>query len=85
MVRLKIDKPGKEYAMEHKRKRPPYREFMSWMIINDVSRSEIKDLLGLTDATLSHRLNGTGADFSIEEIRMLLNEYGNGLVDFFLI
>lgn len=67
------------------RKRPPYKEFMAWMIINDVNRSEIKELLGLTDATLSHRLNGTGADFTIKEVRTIIDKYGSELTDFFLV
>lgn len=69
--------------MEQIRKRPPYREFMAWMVLNDIQRSEIKNLLGVSSATLSHRLNGTGADFSIEEVRTLIAHYGEQVAPFF--
>lgn len=71
--------------MEPKRKRPPYKEFIAWMITNDVSRNDIKLLLNLSDSTLSHRLNGTGADFSMEEIRLLIAKYGESIGKFFLL
>lgn len=67
------------------RKRPPYKGFMAWMLVNDVSRKDIIELLSLSDSTLSHRLNGTGADFSIEEVRKLIATYGDSISKFFLI
>nr|DAS21878.1 MAG TPA: SOS-response transcriptional repressor [Caudoviricetes sp.] len=66
------------------RKRPPYREFIAWMVVNQVSRKDIIELLSLSDSTLSHRLNGTGADFTMEEVRKLINAYGEEVSDFFL-
>lgn len=69
--------------MEQKRKRPPYKEFMAWMLVNDISRKDLIELLNLSDSTLSHRLNGTGADFSMEEVRKILDKYGNELASFF--
>lgn len=66
------------------RKRPPYKEFIAWMIVNDVKRQELQDLLGVTSATLSHRLNGTGADFTMEEVRTIINKYGEEVSSFFL-
>lgn len=59
------------------RKRPPYKEFLAWMILNDVSRQDLTELLGLTDSALSRRLNGTGADFKPEEIRTIVAKFGN--------
>ena len=69
--------------MNEKRKRPPYNEFMAWMLLNEVNRNDLKNLLGLTDSTLSHRLNGTGADFSLDEIRMLVEHFGIEVSKFF--
>ncbi|MFK8243885.1 MULTISPECIES: XRE family transcriptional regulator [unclassified Facklamia] len=69
--------------MNVNRKRPPYNEFKAWMITHSVTRNELKKLLGLTDSTLSHRLNGTGADFSLDEIRLMIGEYGNDIANFF--
>jgi len=65
------------------RRRPPYRTFIAWMVVNDVTRKELIDLLGLSDSTLSHRLNGTGADFAPGEIRTLVKTYGADLKKFF--
>lgn len=70
--------------MDQKRKRPPYREFMAWMLVNEISRRELIELLNLSDSTLSHRLNGTGADFSMEEVRIIVDKYGNEVAKFFL-
>lgn len=69
--------------MEQKRKRPPYKEFMAWMLVNDISRKDLIELLNLSDSTLSHRLNGTGADFSMEEVRKIVDKYGNEVTRFF--
>ena len=54
------------------------------MIVNDVKRQDLQDLLGVTSATLSHRLNGTGADFTMEEVRTIINKYGEEVSSFFL-
>lgn len=69
--------------LEEKRKRPPYKEFMAWMIINEVERRDVIDLLGISDSSLSQRLNGTGADFKPEEIRTLVKRYGKDIAPYF--
>lgn len=69
--------------MEEKRKRPPYKEFMAWMLINEVERKDIVDFLGIIDSSLSQRLNGTGADFKPEEIRNLVKRYGKNIAPYF--
>ena len=83
-IRLKKDKLSKGGDSMSQRKRPPYKEFIAWMIVNDVKRQDLQDLLGVTSATLSHRLNGTGADFTMEEVRTIINKYGEEVSSFFL-
>lgn len=67
------------------RKRKPYKSFMAWMLVNDISRKEIQELLNIKASTLAHRLNGTGADFTMKEVRTLVAKYGEEVGKFFLI
>lgn len=69
--------------MEQKRKRPPYDEFKAWMILNKVSRKDLMELLDISSSTLTHRLNGTGPDFMLEEIRTIVAKYGTEVAKFF--
>lgn len=69
--------------MEENRRRPPYKSFMAWMIENDVDRKEIKKLLDISDSSLSQRLNGTGADFTVSEVRTLVQHYGKKIAPYF--
>lgn len=71
------------FRLEEKRKRLPYKEFMAWMLINEVERKDIVDLLGISDSSLSQRLNGTGADFKPEEIRTLVKRYVKNIAPYF--
>lgn len=66
------------------RKREPYRSFMAWMLVNNVSRKEIQSLLNIKASTLSRRLQGTGPDFTIKEVRTLVSKYGEEVSQFFL-
>ncbi|MFS7490218.1 XRE family transcriptional regulator [Carnobacterium maltaromaticum] len=68
---------------DKKRRRPPYKELMAWMILNDVERKDFMKVLNLKDATLSHRLNGTGSDFTPSEIRVLVKTYGKKMLSLF--
>lgn len=53
----------------------PYTKFMAWMKENDVSSNDLADLLHVHKSVISKRLNGTGADFSIEEVRIICVHY----------
>lgn len=64
-------------------KRPAYTEFMAWMLLNNVKRKELSDLLSISPSSLSQRLNGTGADFTPEEIRTLVKQYGKEIGPYF--
>jgi len=57
-------------------KHQPYTKFMAWMKENNVSNNDIADLLAVHKSVVSKRLNGTGADFSIEEVRIICVHYG---------
>jgi len=65
------------------RRRPPYKELRMWMVEKDIKSKDFADLLNLTDSQVSQRLNGTGADFKLEEIRTLANEYGEEIIETF--
>lgn len=66
------------------RKRPPYKEFLAWMLLNDVTRKDLIELLNISETSLSHRLNGTGADFTMDEVRTIISHFGEQVAQFFL-
>lgn len=62
----------------------PYTKFMAWMKENDVKPKDLYELLGLTKGQLSKRLNGTGADFTVAEVRTICLHYGISADDYFV-
>ena len=68
---------------ETKRRRPPYLKFKGWMVSNGISNQNMAVFLDISESSLSQRINGLGPDFSTDEIRKLVNEYGTTLLDYF--
>lgn len=46
------------------------------MAENDIGQKDLAKLLGKTVPTVNQNLNGTGADFSMADIRVICAEYG---------
>lgn len=67
-----------------KRIRKPYHKFKGWMKENQISQQELADLLHINRSKVNTRLNGRGADFSLNEIRKIKAEYNINTDDFFL-
>lgn len=65
------------------RRRPPYKEFRAWMVLHEVEVKDIADLLDLTQDIVYRRLSGTGPDFKLEEIRTMVDEYGEEIINLF--
>jgi predicted XRE-type DNA-binding protein len=66
-----------------KEKRQPYHEFKQFLKENKIRQHELADLLHLSRTNLNLKLNGKGADFSLDEIRMIKKLYGISSDDFF--
>lgn len=63
---------------------PPYTKFKAWMEENKVTNIELADLLNVTKSVITKRLNGTGADFSVSEVRTICMRYGISADVFFV-
>lgn len=52
----------------------PYTKFKGWLRSNDLTYNDVAELLGLSIATVSAKINGQ-SDFLLSEIRMIRKEY----------
>lgn len=62
----------------------PYTKFMAWMKEHDVTAKEIAALLNHSRGAISKKLNGTGADFTLSEVRKICLEYSISADDYFV-
>ena len=54
------------------------------MVENQISQQELADLLHLSRTNLNKRLNGSGADFTLDELRKIKEVYQINTDEFFL-
>lgn len=52
----------------------PYSKFKGWLRGNDLTYQDVAELLGLSVATISAKINGQ-SDFSLSEIKELKNHF----------
>ena len=52
----------------------PYNHFKGWLRSNNLTYNDIADLLGLSPATISAKINGE-SDFFLAEIQFLKNHF----------
>ncbi|MCI1699434.1 helix-turn-helix domain-containing protein [Liquorilactobacillus nagelii] len=64
-------------------KREPYRMLKAWLVENDISQSELADVLGTTPNYLNKKINGTGPDFRLSEVRKINTSLGIPINIFF--
>lgn len=69
---------------EINRKRDPYFKFKGWMVENQISQQQLADILHMNRTQLNQRLNGTGADFTLDEIRKIKEVFQIKTDEFFL-
>lgn len=69
---------------EIKRRHAPYSKFKAFLVENNINQRDIAVLLGKSTSALNQNLNGTGGDFSLEELRILCREFNISADDFFL-
>lgn len=64
-------------------KRKPYRALKAWLIENDISQSELATTLGTTSNYVNKKINGTGPDFRLSEVRKANSDLGIPIDIFF--
>lgn len=66
------------------RRRSPYTKFKVFLVENNIKQSEVAKLLNKSNSALNQNLNGTGGDFSAEELRTLYKVYGISIDKYFI-
>lgn len=52
----------------------PYMKFKGWLRTNGLTYDDVSEVLGISKATVSAKINGT-SDFSLSEINVLKRHY----------
>lgn len=60
-----------------------YTKFRAWMDENGVTAADIAELLGITEPTISKKLNGF-VEFRVGEIRTICNHYSISADNYFV-
>lgn len=58
-----------------KRRNTPYSKFKAYMQENNIRQADLARLLGKTITTVNQNLNGTGGDFSMDDVRTICCHY----------
>ena len=67
-----------------KKRHVPYSKLKAWMSENDVRQKHLAELLNLGISTINQKLNATGGDFSMAEVREICKHYGISADSFFV-
>lgn len=65
------------------RKREPYRSVKAFMQKKDLGQKDFGELLGKSQSSINQKLNGTGGDFTLSEVRLLHQKFGVPMDYFF--
>ncbi len=57
------------------RKRNPYFKFRAFLDENGIKQVDVAKVLGVTKVTVNKKINGTGGDFSLPELRKICEVY----------
>lgn len=64
--------------------RNQYYKFNAWLKENRINQEEVADLIGVTRITLNKKINGSGSDFTLTEVRTIANHFHINANDFFI-
>jgi len=67
-----------------KRRHTPYSKFKAFLVENNIHQREVAEMLGKSVSALNQNLNGTGGDFSLDELRVLCRNFNISADDYFL-
>ena len=66
---------GRSGSVKKKQKiHNPYMNFKGWLRSNNLTYTDVSEVLGISKATLSAKINGT-SDFFLSEVKVLKNRY----------
>jgi DNA-binding Xre family transcriptional regulator len=54
---------------EIKRRHLPYSKLKAYMVENRITQKELSNLLKISAVALNQKINGTGGDFNLNEVR----------------
>lgn len=75
---------GGDYFVTVKRRHAPYNKFKAFLAENDIKQHDLAAALDKSVSAVNQNLNGTGGDFSIEEVRKLCFRYGISSDEYFI-
>ena len=64
-------------------KREPYMKFKGYLVENRIQQVEVANLLGMSKASINKKLNGTGSDFSVQDLKKICIKYSISADKFF--
>lgn len=56
-------------------KRKPYLKLKAYFVERGITQTEVAKFLGIPKSNLSTRINGSGADFRLDEVRKICKHY----------
>lgn len=65
------------------RRRPIYLKLKAFFVEHNISQAEVAALIEVTRSTFNQKLNGLGADFTLEEARVICDKYHLNLDEYF--
>ncbi|MGJ8902479.1 helix-turn-helix domain-containing protein [Staphylococcus aureus] len=68
-----------------KRRREPYMDLKKYMLENSIRQKDLAKALKKSPSAINQNLNGTGGDFSLNEARVLSNDFAIPIEYFFSI
>lgn len=70
--------------MNKNRRRNPYLKFKSFLFEQGVSQNKLAEILGKTPSSISSHINGTGGDFSLQDIRIICKHFKISADEYFI-
>ncbi|VFF93466.1 Helix-turn-helix domain [Clostridioides difficile] len=67
-----------------KSKRNPYLKFKIFLMERGIKQSELCKILGKSASAINQNINGTGGDFSVEDLRIISQTYNISIDEFFI-
>ena len=68
---------------EAKRRRPAYLKLKAFFVEHNIKQAEVADLINVARCTFNQKLNGLGADFTLEEARAICEKYHLRMDEYF--
>ncbi|MBP1925865.1 transcriptional regulator with XRE-family HTH domain [Sedimentibacter acidaminivorans] len=69
--------------MKIDRTHKPYLKLKGFLVEKDIKQYEVAKLLGKTKSTFNQNLNGTGSDFTLNDVRIICSSYNISADEYF--